>query len=140
MHEHAVVHLQTGERATGSERRVRFKYGRIERARRRRLKEREDGRRPNGGWGGCCRGEHGEIKAALQSQSRVGPFESWRLSAGTRTNIDKCDAGKSLHAKLHPRAPENTHRTPKHIITTKIKYENTKINVISIPGTLLVSL
>lgn len=107
MHGQAVVHLQTGERATGSERGVCFKYRRDERARPRRLKEREDGRRQNGGE---FRGEHGEIKVALQRQSRVGLFESWRLSAGTRTNIDKCDAGNSLHAKLHPHAPENTHR------------------------------
>lgn len=64
----------------------------------RRFEEREDGgRRSRREFRG---GEHGEIKAAFQSQSLVGLFESWWLSAGMRTNIDKCDTGSGLHAKL----------------------------------------
>lgn len=36
--------------------------------------------------GESSEGEHGEIKGVFQSQSLVGLFESWWLSAGMRTN------------------------------------------------------
>lgn len=41
--------------------------------------------------GNSSEGEHGEIKAALQSWSLVDLFEGWWLSAGMRTNTDVGD-------------------------------------------------
>lgn len=59
-------------------------------------KEKMEGNRK----GESSEGEHGEIKGVFQSLSLVGLFESRWLSAGMRTNSDKCDAGTGLHAKL----------------------------------------
>lgn len=62
--------------------------------------------------GESSEGEHGEIKGVFLSQSLVGLFESRWLSAGMRTNNDKCDAGTGLHAKLytHSHTPERIHK------------------------------
>lgn len=75
-----------------------FKYRRDERARLRGL---TGGKRMEGDrQGESSEGEHGQIKGLFQSQSLVGLFGSWWLSAGMRTNTDKCDAETGLHAEL----------------------------------------
>ena len=72
--------------------------------------------------GESSEGEHVEIKGVFQSQSLAGLFESWWLSAGMRTNTDKCDAGTGLHAKLCRCTHRHTH-THKHTRTQCIHSE-----------------
>lgn len=60
-----------------------------------------------GAKGGSSEGEHGEIKATLQSGSLVGLLEGWWLSAGMRTNTDASNmwrGGKTNSRKTHGEA------------------------------------